>query len=241
MGFAEVDEPRVRIMRARAGVTKSVALVLPGGRETSRLPASRRQLAAVRMLPFAQTLHRHGARGGLAVWTLQYRYRGWNASADPVADAEWALARIRREHGQAPVALVGHSMGGRVAVHAAGDQSVTSVIALAPWITEHETADAIRGRALVIAHSDVDRMTDPAASYRFALDARAVSDRVARFVVPGDRHSMLRRASDWHRLVRRFVLAELHLTEPDPLIETAMATPPPDGLRMPLPRRTRRP
>lgn len=44
---------------------------------------------------------------------------------------------------------------------------------------------------------------------------------------------MLCRAADLTELVRRFVLGATG--EPDPVIAAAMATPSPDGLRVPLP------
>jgi pimeloyl-ACP methyl ester carboxylesterase len=50
---------------------------------------------------------------GLATCLLRYRVAGWNGmAADAFADVRWSLARIRDEHGDVPVVLVGHSMGG---------------------------------------------------------------------------------------------------------------------------------
>ena len=50
-----------------------------------------------RMRPFARHLARAGGDDGLAVWSLQYRVRGWNgADRSPVADAEWALDQVDR-------------------------------------------------------------------------------------------------------------------------------------------------
>ena len=101
-----------------------MALVLHGGKARSMRPASRRQLSAVRMIPFARALHRAGASAGLAVWRLQYRDRGWNDKGSQVQDALWALGEIEREHPGAPVYLVGHSLGGRTAIAAGGHPSV---------------------------------------------------------------------------------------------------------------------
>lgn len=229
--------PRPHIRGPGRRPVTAVALVLHGGRATSERRGRPWQLAALRMLPFARSLHAAAGSSGLTVWRLRYRYRGWNGdAADPVPDARWALDEVRRRHGDVPVVLVGHSLGGRVAVRVADDRSVVAVAALAPWVTENETSAGFVGRSLVVAHGNIDRMTDPDASYRLAFEARQVSDRVARFELVGDRHAMLRRAADWHDLVTRFALSELGIRERDPLIEAAMTAPPPEGLRTEWPR-----
>ena len=208
-----------------------LVLLLYGGRSHGREPARPWRLAYRRMLPFGTALRRASRGRGLAVWLLRYRYRGWNgASRDPVPDAEWALDQARDRHPGVPVVLVGHSMGGRAALHVAGDPSVVAVCALAPWITPADPVGQLAGRSLLIAHGDLDRMTDPRASYRYAVQARKVTDRVGRLDVIGDGHAMLRRAGEWTDLVCRFVLGELGMRPADPEIEAAMV----DGLRTPL-------
>ncbi|MDT7650888.1 MAG: hypothetical protein QOI36_2294, partial [Pseudonocardiales bacterium] len=90
-------------------------------------------LAEMFLWPLALRIARRGRRHGVAGHVLRYRYRGWNGErADPVTDARWALAEVRRRYGPVPVGLVGHSLGGRVAVHVADDASVTGVVLLAP-------------------------------------------------------------------------------------------------------------
>src|SRR5690348_5247564 len=107
----EKAAPRLRI-RPAEGATAAVALVLHGGKARSMRPASRRQLSAVRMTPFARALERAGSPSGLAVWSLQYRDRGWNDKGSQVADVLWALGEAEREHPGVPVFMVGHSLGG---------------------------------------------------------------------------------------------------------------------------------
>ena len=195
------------------------------------------QLAALRMRPFARSLVSAGTPLGLAVWTLGYRYRGWNGdAAHPVADARWALDQIADRHGEVPAALVGHSMGARAALRVAGHPRVVSVAALAPWLTEDDPVEQLADRTVLIAHGDHERMTDPRQSYSYAVRARKVTSRVCRFDVRGDGHAMLGRARDWHDLVRRFVLGTLEMQPLDPEIANALQDPTPGGLRVPLSR-----
>jgi alpha-beta hydrolase superfamily lysophospholipase len=91
-----------------------VVLLLHGGQEHSTVPTSWRQGSVLRMLPFAVTLGRRG-RGDLAVALCRYAVCGWNEGASPVRDARWALGQVESDYPGLPVALVGYSMGGRVA------------------------------------------------------------------------------------------------------------------------------
>lgn len=211
--------------------TNAVVLVLHGGREHGQEPVRRYNLAYLRMVPLARALR----APGVEVWLLRYRKRGWNApSLDPVEDAEWTLRRITELHPGKPVVLVGHSMGGRTALRVAGHPSVVAVCALAPWIEPGEPFAQLKGKSLLIAHGDRERMTDPARSLWFARQAKTVTDRVARFTVEGDGHAMLRRARDWTRLVVDFVRGELGLEPVARDIANAMREVSPRGLDVPL-------
>jgi dienelactone hydrolase len=213
----------------------ALVLVLPGGRAHGRGRAHRLRLAYRRMLPFARLLADAGRDRGVAVRMVRYRPPGWNGPhRDPVRDTRWALDEVARQHPGAPVVLLGHSMGGRAALHAAGHPAVRAVCALAPWLDGTDPVDQLAGRSLLIAHGDQERMTDPAQSYAYAVRAKAVTDRVCRFDVLGDGHAMLRRARDWNALVRRYVLGELGVEPADPEIAAAMRRPVPDGLRLAL-------
>jgi alpha-beta hydrolase superfamily lysophospholipase len=187
------------------GVTRAVVLLLPGGHTASFQPGAV-PLAALRMRPFARLLHRAGADAGLAAWTLSYRYHGWNGEqASPLADIDWALAEVRRQHGEVPVVLAGHSMGGRGALRGAGDPSVRAVLALAPWLPAGEPVAQLAGRRVLIAHGSLDWTTSPRASAAYAEQARQVTGPVDFRLVRGDTHAMLLRAPTWNRLVLRFV------------------------------------
>lgn len=218
----------------------AVVLVCHGGRSHGR-GGARRRLTYWRMRPFGIELeragraHRTDVGHGVTVYLLRYRYRGWNGAAmDAYRDAEWAIGEITRRHPGRPLALLGHSMGGRAVLRAAGEPGVVAVCALAPWI-DGDPVDQLAGRAVLIAHGDRERMTDPAASLDYAIRARRVTDRVARFDVLGDGHAMLRRAADWTSLVRGFVLGELGAEPLDRRIANAMRRPAPGGLSVPLP------
>lgn len=203
--------PEVAAQESR-GVTRAVALVLPGGKARSEGPMSPRQLTAVRMRPFAAALHRAGRDGGLAVWSLRYRFRGWNGPAmSPVADARWALDEVRRRHGEVPVVLVGHSMGGRTAIRVAGDPLVRGVVALAPWVENGDPVAQLAGRSLLVVHGDRDTVTSPEASRALAAAAAVVTAPVARVRVRGDVHPMLLRWRTWHRLSTGWGLATVGL------------------------------
>lgn len=161
------------------------------------------------MWTFGLDLLRAGRRHGVEVVVLRNRVRGWNKPAlDPVRDARWALSEIRRRHPELPVVLVGHSMGGRVALHVADAGGIAGVAALAPWTPSADGVEAVRGVPLLLAHGLDDTVTTPEDSYAYAVRASAVTD-VVRFELPGTAHSLLRRTLTWHRLVRGFTLQVL--------------------------------
>lgn len=225
--------PRIRI-HGPAGTPRGAVLVLHGGRAASTAAARPWGLAALRMVPFAQSLQ---GTPGLLTCTVGYRYRGWNGeAAHPVADVRWAIGQVRERFGELPVVLVGHSMGGRAAVRAGGAEQVVAIAALAPWLPEGEPVTQLSGRTLLIAHGDHERMTDPAESLAYALRARGVTDAVCYFDVHGDGHAMLRRAGDWHHLVTRFVRGALGIEPIDAEIANALRMPAARGLRVPLSR-----
>ena len=162
------------------------------------------------MRPFASALRRRGAANGLGVGIVRYRYRGWNGDQmSPVADTRWALDEVRRRHGEVPVALLGHSMGGRTAMRAAGDRSVRAVAGLAPWLPDGEPVEPVRDRVVLIAHGNVDTVTSPRASRQYARRAAPVASQLGFVTVFGDMHAMLFRWRAWHRLSTQFVFGAL--------------------------------
>jgi dienelactone hydrolase len=198
--FLHVDRP--------GGDVRAVALVLHGGRAKGTTPVRARQLAVLRMSPFVTSLRGAGAGSGLAVARMRYLVRGWNArEQSPVADVEWALDQLAGQLPGVPVALVGHSMGGRAALYAAGHEGVRAVVGLAPWIEPGDPVGQLAGRRLLIVHGDRDRMTSPSHSATYARAAAEVAESVGYVTVRGERHAMLRRAALWHELATGYVLS----------------------------------
>ncbi|MFF8405945.1 prolyl oligopeptidase family serine peptidase [Streptomyces sp. NPDC014846] len=215
-------------------------LLLPHGEEVSaRRPSPVRATAFVRSL--SRRIARAGRGEGLAVHTVQYRYRGWNGSeAHLAADAEWAAGEIVRRYGDVPVCLVGVDMGGRAALRAGGHEAVNSVVALAPWLPEDDVAAPVEpvkqlvGRRVLIVHGTNDERTDPELSFRFAARAKKVNREVCRFEVHSDGHGLHGHRDEVLWLSADFTLGALFGSPVSRPVEDALAAPPPIGLRMPL-------
>jgi pimeloyl-ACP methyl ester carboxylesterase len=216
---------------------RAVALVLHGGRERSVAPVTAHQLAVLRMVPIARHLASAGAAAGLGVWRLRYRYRGWNADAHPIADVRWAVQQLRAQQGDVPVVLVGHSMGGRAAMHAADEPGVVGIVGLAPWVPPGEPHEQITGRRLLVVHGTRDRTTSAKASKALvdAVRGDVLADLVSHDATPDDAacgatfvhlrhggHAMLRRAAVWNELTADFVLQAALGVRPGSLLAQAI-------------------
>jgi pimeloyl-ACP methyl ester carboxylesterase len=181
-----------------------VVLVLHGGAQASRMPVAWWRLPVLRMVPFASTIVRR-AGDDLAVLRLKNRVRGWNGSRqDPVHDARWALDRIRRTLPGLPVVVVGHSMGGRVALQLSGEADVVGVAALAPWV-ESDVRQPPPGVALLLVHGSRDRITDPRRTDVLAKRYTGSGVDLRYVKVEGGTHAMLKDAALWHDTVADFV------------------------------------
>ncbi len=215
--YARAPQP-VLIRAPGATTVRAAALVLHGGREVSSEPVSARQLAVLRMVPIARQLAAAGETDGLGVWRLRFRYRGWNTraggaeDAHPVADVRWAVQQLREQHGDVPIVLVGHSMGGRAALRAADEPGVVGLVGLAPWVTPTEPYKQVVGRRLLVVHGTRDHTTSAKNSKALVDAVRAQSAPGAgagdaTFVhLRGSGHGMLRRIKIWDDLTADFVL-----------------------------------
>lgn len=201
-------EPGVEVLPAE-GTTRAVVLVLHGGKADSFEASEASHLSRRRLEPFAKALHRQGAASGVSVWQLRYRYRGWNgAHRNAAHDAQWALDEVRRRHGEVPVVLLGHSMGGRAAVHVLGDRSVVGMVALCPWLP-NEPFQGAAGKKVAVVHAVGDRWTSARESRAWATAAAQLAASMLYVQVRHSGHFMLRRSGLWTDLATGLTLGLL--------------------------------
>jgi len=182
---------------------EGAVLVLHGGAQR-RMPAATRrtQLSVIRMVPIARAIARAG-RGRVAVHRLLNSYRGWHSEQTPTDDVAWALTELRERHGDVPVVLVGHSLGGRAALVAGADPAVTGVVALNPWL--YPTDDSrLEGTEVLVVHGDADRIA-PLDRARTVVQRLSRRTRTELVVVEGGKHAMLSHSRVFTRHASDFV------------------------------------
>lgn len=192
--------PRIRIT-ALPDRPRAVVLVLHGGDGDATAPVRQWQPAVARVRPLAVHIARRN--GGVAVLRLLNRSRGLGER--PLMDVEWALARIERRFPSVPVWLVGHSLGGSVALAAAGWRRVMGVVALSPWLSGEEDVDQLTGRRSLLVHGARDTVTDPGLSRDYVRRAQGRGAAASLVIVADGRHGMLRRSGTFHRLCSGFI------------------------------------
>jgi pimeloyl-ACP methyl ester carboxylesterase len=190
-------------------------LVLPGGKVRSDRSSRSWQLANLRMAVFAAALRcRLGAN--VEVRGVRYRLRGWNTPRlDALHDAEAVLDEARDRFERKQIAVVGHSMGGKVAAHLAARGDVGSVVALAPWWVDNDAELVPVTTRLLVVHGTADTWTDPRTS--LAQTRRAQQREVdAEWVgLDGAGHYMVRQWREWHRLAAGFVAEQFDVVDSD--------------------------
>ncbi len=187
---------------------EAVVVILHGGTERSRVPVAWWRMTVLRMVPFATAIERR-AGDRVAVLRLKNRVQGWNEPVkDAVVDARWALDRVRRALPGVPIALVGHSMGGRVALHLAADPDVAAVVALAPWV-ENDVRQPRPGTPVLLMHGTRDRTTDPRRTQVIARWFAEAGVPVRHIRVEGETHAMMRHSREWHEMVAHFLVGSL--------------------------------
>ena len=208
-----VPDARALLPRRSPPAPGAAVVVLHGGQATSERRTRSWQAAALRMDPFVRAVTAGLARQDVLVAQVRYRLRGWNGHrADPVRDARQALDELAELAGPVPTVLLGHSMGGRAALRAAGHPQVRAVVALAPWWPPGEPVEQLAGRHVLALHGDRDRVTSPAETADCVRRARRTAARAGMAVIGGGDHAMLRRPGLWHRTAAAVVA---HLLDPE--------------------------
>lgn len=190
---------------------RGLVLFLHGGKEHSLDPVTDRSNQWRRSRAMQRAVGSRLRDAGVSSWLLRYRVTGWNAGernfGASVPDARWALDEVRREVGEVPVVLLGHSMGGRTAVHVADHPLVRGVVALAPWFTKSEPVELLAGRHLAAAHGRADRITSLRATEHFVRRAAPVAASTELQDMGPIGHYMLRRIRAWNGFAATRTLA----------------------------------
>jgi pimeloyl-ACP methyl ester carboxylesterase len=150
----------------------------------------------------------------LAFGEVRYRVKSWRHLDWCVADTRAAIAAMDPPR----TLLLGFSMGGAVAVGAADEPTVETVLGLAPWIPERLPLTTLRHRRLAVLHGSLDRYlpgipgVSPTNSRRGFERAQALGIDGAYTLIRGGIHGVavrmpwgepapLPRAGLWERLV----------------------------------------
>ena len=177
---------------------QALILMLHGGKDRGHEVVDGRSLSWRRTAVMQRDIARRCQEAGVSTWLLRFTHRGWNGGPARIADARAGLDDVRRQLGDVPVVLLGHSMGGRTAVHVADDPSVRGVVALAPWLPPGESVEALRGKQLYAAHGGRDRITSARATAAYVRRAAEVA-RTAEFHDMGPvGHYLLRGRQAWN-------------------------------------------
>jgi pimeloyl-ACP methyl ester carboxylesterase len=144
---------------------------------------------------------------------VKYRIKSWKRLDWCVADARAAVEAT----GASRTMLLGFSMGGAVAIQAAAEPTVDTVLGLAPWVPDRLALEPLRSRRFAVLHGSLDRWlpgipgVSPTSSRRGYERARALGVTGDYTLIPGALHGIafraggtalpLPRARTWERLV----------------------------------------
>jgi pimeloyl-ACP methyl ester carboxylesterase len=187
--------------------------MLHGGKDRSDQTVDGRSASWRRSRSMQREIAARAGAAGTQVWLLRFTGRGWNGGTDRIEDARRALADVRRELGDVPVCLLGHSMGARTAVHVADDPQVRGVVALAPWFPRGESIAAMLGRQLYAAHGSRDRITSPTATADYVRRVRTVAAHAELRDMGPVGHYLLRSREAWNDFAVESAIRVLGLTQ----------------------------
>jgi pimeloyl-ACP methyl ester carboxylesterase len=180
---------------------RAVVLLLHGGKQRSQQPVDGRSASWRRMAAVHRAVAPALADAGASSWLLRYDRRGWNDRA-PVSDARWALEEVRREVGDVPVVLLGHSMGARTSAYVADDAAVVGVVGLAPWWQPDDPVAALAGRRVAAAHGRTDKITSARMTRAFLARAATVATDTEFVDMGRAGHYMFRKVPQWNDFAR---------------------------------------
>lgn len=201
------NEPRLINVRVPTKPEGVVLVLHGGGSRKGNMMVSPTQLSVLRLIPTAHRIARRGS-GRLAVFRLLNSVRGWDTKHTPVLDVQWAMEQIAARFGQVPISLVGHSLGGRAAIRAAGGKQVRSAVALAPWLDTSDNRTKLPGKKLLVVHGSQDRIASPARAL-LAAQAMSSSADVGFIQIVGGKHAMLRHHAQFDGFAADYVVATL--------------------------------
>jgi alpha-beta hydrolase superfamily lysophospholipase len=158
------------------------------------------------------------------VYRLRFSVRGWNGDGAAVlGDARWAIGKIAGAHPGLPIVVVGHSLGGRVAMHVVGSSSaldssgarstVVGAVGLAPWVDPVDPVDLLRDVPLAIVQGTNDRIVPEPSTRAWLTRAARAGAQIDSTLIEGAGHAMLRYFRRWHRLASDGVLTVLAAAE----------------------------
>jgi len=186
--------------------------VLHGGAADSTMQVAPLSLAVLRLVPVARAIAREIPTA--AVYRLRFSVRGWNGDgAGVLGDARWALSEIARRHPDLPIVVVGHSLGGRVAMHVVDAPGVIGAVGLAPWVEPTDPIDQVAGMPLAVIQGTNDRMVPEPSTRAWLRRAEEAGARVDSTLIEGAGHAMLRYFRRWHRLAADGVTSVLASAE----------------------------
>ena len=129
---------------------------------------------------------------------VRYRIKSWKRLDWCVADARAAVVEVSAPR----VLLLGFSMGGAVAVQAAVEPAVDTVVGLAPWLPDRLSLEPLRGHRFAVIHGRLDRWlpgipgVSPASSRRGFERARSLGVEGEYTLIPRALHGIAFRTGE---------------------------------------------